>query len=140
MYSMASPSVRESGWPQVRQTAEDFSTFCAEQRRKQVETTKNKQDSVAVIENCKDDTAVHKKSFMAAQAKLPSTVQDHLRENDLKQSYKKSGVESNQRAAAATAWIVEHRNSWQLCPMAWAGGSDLDLEHLFLQKFCEVDS
>ena len=121
MYTMAAPTVRESGWPQVRQTAEDFSKFCAEQRQKQARTTR--QTPGRVIQSCEDDTAVHKKSFMAAQARLPSNVQDHLREEDLKQCYKKSGVESNQRAAAATAWVLEHRNSWQLCPMAWAGRS-----------------
>eukprot|EP00439_Symbiodinium_sp_Y106_P072752 s481_g13.t1 len=102
---MGAPSTRNSKWPQVRQTAEDYRSIHKD-RATQPESEK---------------VALHKKSFLAAQQRLPDGLQEFLKEDKLSSNIKKAGVESNQKSTAATAWVCQHVNRWDLAPMAWAG-------------------
>ena len=106
---MASPSVRDSQWPQLRQTVNQY-----------MDSARNRAGS-------HPDLEVHKKAFQAAVARLPDQLQEVLQEKYLKTNYKKAGTESNQRAAAATAWIHQNHPEWQLSTMAWAGDCDLKI-------------
>eukprot|EP00439_Symbiodinium_sp_Y106_P073461 s481_g13.t2 len=103
--TMGAPSTRNSKWPQVRQTAEDYRSIHKD-RATQPESEK---------------VALHKKSFLAAQQRLPDGLQEFLKEDKLSSNIKKAGVESNQKSTAATAWVCQHVNRWDLAPMAWAG-------------------
>ena len=111
---MVTPSVRVSKWPQLRQNVHDVNKFMTVGK-------KLLEDEEAALPTL--DMSVNKKSFQAAQTCLPQEVTNLLKDTGLAKSYKKAGVESNQRSAAATAWIVEHApaNNWALSPMAWAG-------------------
>ena len=112
---MGTPSVRNSHWPQLRQTAEQYSEFLGERKRARVERVEERAEGKPL------DVSVHKKSFQAAQQRLPSELQELLQERNIAKTYKKAGVESNQRASAATAWVVQHAPQWSMITMAWAG-------------------
>ena len=105
---MSTPSARESKWPQVRQDVHVLNASMTKAKSKDAAS---------------ETPAMNKKSFQAAQAALPTEISDLLKDTSLVNSYKKAGVESNQRASAATAWLLQHApgNHWQLSHMAWAG-------------------
>ena len=113
--TMGAPTVRGSKWPQLRQTADDYAASIAQLR----ENRRNRESGGQGEELL--ELSLHRKSFQAAQQRLPTQVQEVLQEGSLIQNYKKAGVESNHRTSAATAWIVEHAGQWQLAPMACAG-------------------
>ena len=126
---MAAPSVRGSKWPQLRQQLPDFAAFLAEQRQ----TLAINRASSTVVDNASPAIpagretlpnlrmSVNKKTFHTAQTSLPAEVQKLLTEDKLKKIYKKAGTESNQRASAATAWLVEYRGKYNFASAAWAG-------------------
>ena len=113
---MATPSVRDSEWPQYRQTVEDY--------RQQLKQVKERtRQGVENIGSNVVEVGVSKKTFQAAQTMLPPELNELLKDKQISKAYKKAGTESNQRASAATAWMLAHRGSWHLTQMAWAGFS-----------------
>ena len=63
---------------------------------------------------------VYKKTFTTDKS-FPAQIRSKLTPKSLTSTYKAAGVQSNQRASAAAAWLLEFSGSWDLLPMVWAG-------------------
>ena len=118
MYVTAAPIVNSVQWPQVRQSCEQYMGYCSFLKQKAA-TAGSRQQREAQDEL--EPAELHKKSFKLAQLKLPQDVQRKLTPDEIKKRYKKAGTLSNQKSAAATAWIVHHVGEPSKCPLSWAG-------------------
>ena len=111
LYVIATPIVRLCNWPQVAVRPQEFV------RRAAAAATSQHR---------------YKKAFKVGRDSLPDELRKRMSPLNLAKKYKAAGVASNQRAAAATAWLVHHAplNQWELCGFAWAGHG---LHHIMLQ-------
>ena len=121
LYTMAAPSIRASKWPQLRQSIQDFGqnvgkTFRAEEASRRAGPRANEE-----APGSSNRLKATNKAFRTAQTLLPDNVQELFREENLKKCYKKAGTESNQRASAATAWLLQNAGSWDRSTSAWTG-------------------
>ena len=120
LYSTTAPIVNSCDWPQVRQSPEDFMHYISRLKKPMTPAASRQQQEE---QDETEPVAVHKKSFKLAQLKLPEEVQTKLTPKEIATRHKKAGTLSNQRSAAATAWIVHHPGETGKCLQAWAGHS-----------------
>ena len=93
------PTLREMKWPQVKPTFEDFVAAGQTQNQKGQSTA-----------------GMH---FHAKTAQLPESLK--INKGTLHKTFKPAGPASNQRSAAAAAFLTCIRKDYERCGMAWAG-------------------
>ena len=64
---------------------------------------------------------VFQKMFTTSKQKLPQDLKEQLTVDAFMTKYKSAGTMSNQRSAAATAWLVEHHSQLENIGYAQAG-------------------
>ena len=100
LYVLAAPIIASCNWPQIRMTTTQFIKMALPRA---------------------DFTAMFQKIFTTSGQMLPDALKKELTPKRLVTTYKSAGTLSNQRSAAATAWLVRNDGHLDKLPNVWAG-------------------
>ena len=100
LYVLASPIIKACKWPQVSVTSGAFMKFLVQKV---------------------ESSVVYQKVFTTAQQLLPESLKREMTIKRLTTKFKSAGTMSNQRSAAATAWIMNFSDQLHKLPFASAG-------------------
>ena len=100
LYVLAAPIIASCNWPQLRMTTTQFIKMALPRA---------------------DFTAMFQKIFTTSGQMLPDSLKRELTPKRLTTTYKSAGTLSNQRSAAATAWLVKYHGNLDKLVNVWAG-------------------
>ena len=100
LYVLAAPIIASCKWPQLRMTTTQFIKMAIPRG---------------------DASAIFQRIFTTSGQMLPDALKRELTPKRLTTTYKSAGTLSNQRSAAATAWLVKYYGQLEKLPNVWAG-------------------
>ena len=100
LYVLAAPIIKACSWPQIQVSSADFVRLLA-----------------------RSASGVYGKVFTCDKT-LPPALKDELTIKKLKTTFKSAGTISNQRSAAATAWVMKYSGQLNKLPLCCAGLTD----------------